>query len=126
MTPADMPRFLIRAGSAADWMIWDRIRHGPAVVGDRKLVGLSRDAAERALADLLTAKPVPNSPWLNALPKWQVVNGHQIIDCRDESEAKIVARKLIRMGPNIVARMTSDQQVLRAMEAYDLRAWLSK
>jgi len=30
------------------------------------------------------------------------------------------------MGPNIVARMTSDQQVLRAMEACDLRAWLSK
>lgn len=126
MTAADMPRFLIRAGSAADWMIWDRVRHGPAVVGDRKLVGLSRDAAEQALADLLAAKPVPSLPWLNAPPRWQVVYGRQIIDCRDEHEAKIVARKLIRMGPKTVARMTSNHQVLRAMEAHDLRAWLSK
>jgi hypothetical protein len=57
MTAADMPRFLIRAGSADDWMIWDRVRRGPAVAGNRKLVGLSRDDAEQALGNLLTTDP---------------------------------------------------------------------
>jgi hypothetical protein len=126
MTAADMPRFLIRAGSAADWMIWDRIRRGPAVVGNRKLVGLSRDVAERALEDLLAAKPVPNSPWLNSPPEWQIVCGHRIVDCSDEHEAKIVARKLIEKGTKVVVRMSSGGQMLRAMEARDLRDWLSK
>jgi predicted esterase len=107
-------------------MVWDRVRRGPAVVGNRKLVGLSRDAAERALADLIAAKPVPSSPWLNAPPNWQIVFGHQIIDCSDEHEAKIVARKLTEKGTKVVAQMFSDGQVLRAMEAQDLRAWLSK
>jgi hypothetical protein len=47
-------------------------------------------------------------------------------DCSDEHEAKIVARKLTEKGTKVVAQMFSDGQVLRAMEAQDLRAWLSK
>ncbi|WP_024512079.1 hypothetical protein [Bradyrhizobium sp. ARR65] len=88
---------------------------------NRKLVGLSREVAERALADSLAAKPVPNSPWLNAPPNWQILCGAQI-DYSNEREANTVARTLIGKSTNVVVRIFSDGQVLREMEAHDLRA----
>lgn len=126
MTAADMPRFLIRAGNATDWMVWDRVRRGPAVVGNRKLVGLSREAAERAFAQLLASASEASLAAVAAMPKWQIVYGPQIIECRDEYEAQLVARKLIRKGAKITVRMMSGDRVLRAIDGHEMRSWLSK
>jgi hypothetical protein len=120
-----MPRYLIRAGSAGDWTVWDRARRGPAVVGDRKLVRLSREAAEAALARLLAAEPQPDQPTQMA-GQWQVLYGHQIIDCRDEHEARTVARGLIRKGAKVAARLIQGDRVVRLIEGrIELRSWAS-
>jgi hypothetical protein len=121
-----MARYLIRSGSAGDWMVWDRVRRGPAMLSDRKLIRLSRDAAESALADLLAANRQVKMSAAEAEPRWEIQYGHEFIDCHDEHEAKIVARKLIRKGAKIVARMVLGDRVLRAIDGPDLRAWLSK
>jgi hypothetical protein len=107
-------------------MVWDRVRRGPALIGDRKLVRLSRDAAEAALAELLAVKSESKRPTASTRGKWQVVYGHNVIDCRDEHEAKIVVRRLIGKRLKVVARMSSGERVLRTIEGPDLRAWLSK
>jgi hypothetical protein len=62
MTASDMPRFLIRAGSAGDWMVWDRAARGPATLDNRKLSKLSRQAAETALAKLLSSEDRASAP----------------------------------------------------------------
>lgn len=95
------------------------------MIGDRKLIGLSRDMAERALADLLAGAPSTDVPAAEPRPNWQIIRGHQIIDCRDENEAKQLARALRRKGAKIAVRLSSDHRILRTIEARDLRAWLS-
>jgi hypothetical protein len=127
MTAIEMPRFLIRAGSAGDWMIWDRVTRGAATLDDRKLVRLSRDAAEAALARLLA--PGKRSPTRRSVEAshWQVLYGHQVIDCRDETEAKVIARRLLKRRLRISARLVDGKMTLWTVEGRDqLRAWLSR
>jgi hypothetical protein len=121
-----MPRYLIRAGSAGDWTVWDRTRRGPAAIGKRKLVRLSREAAEAALARLLAAEPQSDQP-TQKVGQWQVLHGHQIIDCRDEHEAKAVARTLIGKGAKVAVRLLQGDRLVRLIEErLELRSWLSK
>jgi hypothetical protein len=48
-----MARYIVRRGSTGDfWMVWDREKRGPAMVGDRALVRLTQDEAELALVGL--------------------------------------------------------------------------
>jgi hypothetical protein len=48
-----MVRYLIRRGSAGDfWIVWDREKRRPAMVGDRALVRLTQEQAELALVGL--------------------------------------------------------------------------
>jgi hypothetical protein len=108
-------------------MIWDRVTRGAASLDDRKLVRLSRDAAEAALARLLT--PGKQSPTRRSIEvgRWQVLYGHQVVDCRDETEAKVIARRLLKRRLKISARLVDGQMILWTVEGRDqLRAWLSR
>jgi hypothetical protein len=127
MTAADVPRFLIRAGSAGDWMIWDRVTRGAASLDNRKLIRLSREAAEAALARLLS----PEEPLATQRPhragQWQVLYGHEVVDCRDESEAKTIARTLLKKRLRVSARLIDGQATLWTIEGRDqMRLWLSR
>ena len=121
-----MPRFLIRAGSAGDWMVWDRAARGPATINNRKLIKLSREAAEAAFVHLLSTED-PSSTPAHAARHWQVLYEDEALDCRDEHEAKILARTLIKKGVRVSARLSAGDILLRTIAGRDeMREWLSK
>src|ERR1700738_3879028 len=46
-----MPRYLVRRGNTGrGWVVWDRVKRGPAVVAGRELARLSREDAYAAVA----------------------------------------------------------------------------
>jgi hypothetical protein len=54
--PPAEPRFLVRKGGQHDeWMVWDRQRRGPAVLGVRQATGLSQEQARKFLEQLKQA-----------------------------------------------------------------------
>jgi hypothetical protein len=121
-----MPRFLIRAGSAGEWMVWDRAARGPATLDNRKLSKLSRQAAETALVRLLSSEDRTNQTAVQ-VGNWQVIYGGGAVDCRDENEAKILARTLLKKRLKVSARLINGATTLWTVEGRDqLRAWLSK
>jgi hypothetical protein len=128
-----VPATDIRAGLGADLHSqrageWDGL--GPRYAGsrtlnNRKLIRLSREAAETALARLLS--PEEPSTGRARLGQWQVLYRHQVIDCRDESEAKALARTLLKRRLRISARLIDGQTILWTIEGRDqLRSWLSR
>ena len=126
MTAAVMPRFLIRAGSAGDWMVWDRAARGPATLNSRKLHKLSREAAEAAYIHLLSTED-PSSTPAHAARHWQLLYGDEVLDCRDEHEAKILAPTLIKKGLRVSVRLSAGDVLLRTIAGRDeMREWLSK
>ena len=121
-----MPRFLIRAGSASDWMVWDRAARGPATLNNRKLSKLSRQAAQAALAKLLSSEDPATEPVVRA-GRWQVLYADRLVDCRDVSEAQILARTLLKVGLEVSARLINGPIIVWTVEGRDqMRAWLSK
>jgi len=90
MTAVAMPRFLIRSGSAGDWMVWDRAARGPATLNNRKLSKLTKQAAQAALAKLLSSEDRANEPAVQA-GRWQVLYADRVVDSRDVREAQILA-----------------------------------
>jgi len=121
-----MPRFLIRAGSAGDWMVWDRAVRGPATLDNRKLAKLSRQAAETALAKLLSSEDRANELAVQA-GHWQVLYAGRVVDCRDLTEAQILARTLLKKGLKVSARLINGPMTVWSIEGRDqMRAWLSK
>ncbi len=121
-----MPRFLIRAGSTGDWMVWDRAARGPATLNNRKLSKLSRHAAEAALAKLLSSEDHANEPAVQS-GHWQVLYAGRVVDCRDVSEAQILARTLVKKGLKVSARLLNGPMIVWTVEDRDqMRAWLSK
>ncbi|HZR77119.1 hypothetical protein [Bradyrhizobium sp.] len=121
-----MPRFLIRAGSAGDWMVWDRAARGPATLNNRKLSKLSRQAAQAALGKLLSSEDRANEPAVQA-GRWQVLYADRVVDCRDVGEAQILARTLVKKGLKVSARLINGPMIVWTVEDRDqMRAWLSK
>jgi hypothetical protein len=49
------PRFLVRQGSKG-WMIYDRQRKGPALIGTNPAISLAKEEAERILRSLAEPK----------------------------------------------------------------------
>jgi hypothetical protein len=52
--------------------------------------------------------------------------GNVTIDCRDEQDAKLLARKLMRKGLKVVAQLRYRHEVLRIVERHQLRAWFAR
>jgi len=107
-------------------MIWDRVTRGPATLNNRKLIRLSRKDAEATFAQLLSPEE-QSTGVAQPAHQWQLLYGHEVVDCRDEHEAKILARTLIKKGLTVSARLSDGQTILWTIEGRDqTRAWLSK
>ena len=121
-----MRRFLIREGSAGDYMVWDRAARGPATLDSRKLGKLSRQAAEAALAKLLSSEDRSDAAPAQA-GHWQVLYAGRVVDCRDVREAQILARSLLKKGLKVSARLVNGPMTLWTVNGRDqMRSWLSK
>jgi hypothetical protein len=70
-----MARYIVRRGSTGDfWMVWDREKRAPAMVGDRALVRLKQGEAELALVGL-TGQVRRQSPDPADYKTWLVTYG---------------------------------------------------
>jgi hypothetical protein len=119
-----MARYLVRQGSTqSTWIVWDRLRRGPAALDDRKLVRLSRPAAEAAIARLIGQNPIGQLPMSSG---WRVRYSGRIVDCRDEPDAKSLARELIKRGFRVSARTIEEVSPARSIEPTQMKEWLAE
>jgi hypothetical protein len=59
--------------------------------------------------------------------RWQVLYADRVVDCRDVSEAQILARTLLKMGLEVSARLINEPIIVWTAEGRDqMRAWVSK
>jgi hypothetical protein len=92
-----MHRYLVRQGNPGrGWLVWDRVKRGPAVVDGREVVRLSRENAYAAVA--LLDGPSVDGRKVPMPTAWQVIYSGIIVDCRDEQDAKSLAQELVRRG----------------------------
>jgi len=119
-----MPRYLVRQGNTGrGWLVWDRVKRGPAVVDGRELTRLPLEDANSAVALLSGAgfdgKKVPMpSPW-------QLNYSGIVVNCRDEQDAKSLARQLVRKGFRVSARTIEGAIAGRRVEPDEMEDWLS-
>jgi hypothetical protein len=120
-------RYLARKGSAGSyWMVWDRAKRGPALIDNRPLVQLSREAANAAVRSL-SGENQDDDQISQSATKWQVTyGGHVTVDCRDEHDAKMLAQRLVEKGYRISARTRAGLLPARIIEPYEIRAWVSR
>jgi hypothetical protein len=121
-----MTRYLIRLGAAGGWMVWDRLKHRPAALHGRELVQLSRDAAEAALGRLVGANLRGNRSLASQTETWQIKFQGKVVDCRDELDAKSVARKLVKMDFPITAQSIDRDGRVYLIEFPEMWTWLSE
>jgi hypothetical protein len=119
-----MPRYLVRQGNTGrGWLVWDRLKRGPAVVDGRELARLPLEDAYAAIALLNGASfdskkvPMPSS--------WQLNYSGIIVNCRDELDAKSLARELFRKGFRVSARTIEGARTARRVEPDEMADWLS-
>jgi hypothetical protein len=55
---------------------------------------------------------------------WQVIYSGVIVDCRDEQDAKSLARELVRKGFRVSARTVEGAIVARRVEPDQMEDWL--
>jgi hypothetical protein len=119
-----MPRYLVRQGNIGrGWLVWDRLKRRPAVVDGRELARLPLEDAHAAIALLNGAsfdrKKVP-------LPSpWQLNYSGIVVNCRDELDAKNLARELVRKGFRVSARTIEGAITARRIEPGEMEDWLS-
>jgi hypothetical protein len=120
-------RYVLReAPMPGFWMVWDRRRRGPAVLHDRRLGRLSLQQAEAALASLtgmgasLDRGTIEGARWL------VIYGGGLTVDCRDERDAKRIARDLVLKGHRVSARTAEGEWAPRAIEKEQISAWSSE
>ncbi|HEY7219787.1 MAG TPA: hypothetical protein VH985_15485 [Candidatus Binatia bacterium] len=119
-------RYLIRSGCADDWMVWDRSKLGPATLRGQKLVRLSRDAAEAAFARLVEVDLRHSQPLGLRSETWQIKFRGTVVDCRDELDAKSVARELLKKGFHVTAQSTDRDGRMYLIEPAEIWTWLSE
>jgi hypothetical protein len=109
------------------WMVWDRRRRGPAVLHDRRLGRLSLQQAEAALASLTGIGASLDRGSTIEGARWLVIYGGGLtVDCRDERDAKRLARDLVLKGRRVSARTAEGEWAPRAIEKEQSSAWLSE
>jgi hypothetical protein len=118
---AQQVRYVVRSGTASDWMVWDRARHGPAICGDRLLAGVSREVAEAELRRLLS--PSDAEATLGLHPWWRMTALGLSIDCALEDNARLLARRWIEKGAQVTAQLIHANGLVRSMERHQIRAW---
>jgi hypothetical protein len=119
-------RYLIRSGCADDWMVWDRSKLGPATLRGQKLVRLSRNAAEAAFARLVEVDLRHNQLVALRSETWQIKFRDKVVDCRDELDAKSVARELLKKGFHVTAQSTDRDGQMYSIEQNEMWDWLSE
>ena len=72
---------------------------------------------------LSSESPLNRSP---PAGQWQIVYSGLVVDCRDESQAKILARALLTKGLKASARLVNGPITLWTVDGrHQIRAWLS-
>jgi hypothetical protein len=102
-------------------MVWDRLQRSPATLYGQKLTRLARNAAEAALVRLERCNGEP--PTLDQ-ETWQISFDGNVVDCRDELDAKHVARNLVRRGYHVRAQSTDNDGSVRSIERGEIWAWV--
>jgi hypothetical protein len=102
-------------------MIWDRSKHGPTALYGRELVRLSRDAAQAAFARLIEADLRYNQPLAVRSETWQIKFQDMVVDCRDEIDAKSVARELLKKGILVTAQSTDRDGRVHSIKLSEIR-----
>jgi hypothetical protein len=103
-------------------VVWDRVKRGPAIVDGRALARLSREDAYAAIA--LLKGPTFNSKKVPISSTWQVNFSGVTVDCRDEQDAKSLARELIRKGFWVSAGTIEGAFAARRVEPHHMEEWL--
>jgi hypothetical protein len=121
-----MARYIVRRGSTGQfWMVWDREKRGPAMVGDRALVRLTQGEAELALVGL--TGQVRQSPDPADYKTWLVTYGAGAsVSCLHEVDAKLLARELIKRGHKVSAKTMEGVLPSRSIEPHQVYAWLAE
>jgi hypothetical protein len=57
---------------------------------------------------------------------WRVTYSGRIVDCRDESDAKALARELIKKGFRVSARTIEEVSSARHIEPIQMKEWLAE
>jgi hypothetical protein len=102
-------------------MVWDRKEHGPATLYGKQLTRLSRDEADAALARL---ERCSNEPLSLHQETWQIIYDGNVVECRDELDAKHVARDLVRRGYQVTARSTDGDGSVTTIGRGEIWAWV--
>jgi len=121
-----MTRYIVRRGSKGEfWMVWDREKRGPAMIGDRALVRLTQGEAELALVGLtgiVRQRPDPAD-----YKTWLVTYGAGAsVPCLHEVDAKLLARELIKRGHKVSAKTIEGVLPSRSIEPHQVYAWLAE
>ena len=116
-----MTRYFVRSGCDGDWMVWDRTKHGPATLHGKQLSRLSRNAADAALARLGRRT---NEPLAILRETWQISFEGNVVECRDELDAKRVARDLIKRGHKVSAHAMDGDTPVYSIERHEIWTWL--
>jgi hypothetical protein len=119
-----MHRYLVRQANAGPgWLVWDRFKRGPAVADGREVARLPLEDANAAIALLNGASfdskkvPTPSAWWVNYCGI--------LVNCRDEQDAKRLARELLRKGFRVSARTIEGATRDRRIEPDEMEDWLS-
>jgi hypothetical protein len=119
-----MTRFIIRSGCENEcWTVWDRRARGPARLFGKKLTRLSRREADAALARLERSNLEP--PTLD-VETWQVSYKQHVVQCRDETDAKHIARDLVKRGYQVAAQSTDPNGQVCSIGRGEIWAWLTE
>jgi hypothetical protein len=108
-------------------MVWDRLERGPAMLRGRQLVGLSREHAETALRQMIVDDPTAGAEFLiTPETSWLVSYGRMVIGCRDEAEAKLLARDLLIKGNRVTAQTVDGFLPARFVAVEQIGKWLDE
>jgi muramidase (phage lysozyme) len=103
-------------------MVWDRKRKGVARTKNKHLSNLTRSEAEEMLSVL---EAQPDAAEREA--EWQVIySGGLLVDCKDEPDARQVAKTLSERGIRVTVRTLSAGEVIEELTGSLLRAWLNR
>ena len=103
-------------------MVWDRVKRRPAVLGERELVRLSRSEAESAAGHLIGRNSAGELPKSSG---WRVTYCGRLVDCRDEHDAKSLARGLLKRGFWVSAETSDEMSPARRIEPSQMKQWLT-
>jgi hypothetical protein len=87
---------------------------------------LSRDAAEAAFARLVEVDLRHNQLVALRSETWQIKFRDKVVDCRDELDAKSVARELLKKGFHVTAQSTDRDGQMYSIEQNEMWDWLSE